>query len=281
MLTSFTIESMDIAKVYIRNTGQNPLTSLSVYVNDAPAHFNMTPSIAPGLIGTITIYDYIADGDTIKITSPSGFATSKKATDPCEKAVACWKLDESAGSTAYDSSPYGSSGSINGASRTSGRSGNALYFDGVNDYVTMGDQSILDFGTSSFTVSIWMKSSSITSFGILFTKIGSSRGYACYSSDMSNALRCALGDGTTLSGHTFSANIAPFDGSWHFVTFMVNRSENRAYAYMDGIRSTDYWDISSFGSLDTTAQFALALNQGGSYYNGTIDEVRIYNRAIY
>jgi hypothetical protein len=63
-----------------------------------------------------------------------------------------------------------------------------------------------------------------------------------------------IGRRTTFVGYTFSANIAPFDGSWHFVTFMVNRSENRAYAYMDGIRSTDYWDISSFGSLDTTAR---------------------------
>ncbi len=56
MLTSFRIESIDIAKVYVRNTGQNALTSLSVYVNNEPAIFNVTTPIAAGAVGTITIY---------------------------------------------------------------------------------------------------------------------------------------------------------------------------------------------------------------------------------
>jgi hypothetical protein len=125
MLTSFTIESMDVAKVYIRNTGQNALTSLSVYVNDIQAHSNMTPTMVPaGQIGTITIYDFIAEGDTIKVASPSGFSTSKKASNLCDKTVGCWQFDENSGNMAFDSSPNGFHAQIPaGISWAAGKSG--------------------------------------------------------------------------------------------------------------------------------------------------------------
>jgi hypothetical protein len=99
MLTSFTIESIDVAKVYVRNTGQSALTSLSVYVNDEPAIYNITTPIAAGSVGTVTIYSFIPDGATVKVTSPSGFSTSKVAT-PCSKAVGCWKFNAGAGTSA-------------------------------------------------------------------------------------------------------------------------------------------------------------------------------------
>jgi flagellin-like protein len=133
MLTSFTIESMDVAKVYVRNTGQNALTSLSVYVNDELATYNVTTPIASGAVGTITIYSFIPDGATVKVTSPSGFSTSKVAR-PCEKAVGCWKFDEGSGTSAFDSSPYSNTGTLtNGPTWTSGKYGNGIQFDGTND----------------------------------------------------------------------------------------------------------------------------------------------------
>jgi flagellin-like protein len=96
MMTSFTIESIDFPKVYLRNSGQNPLSGISVYVNGVQAHFNVSPaSIAAGQLGTITIFDFMGVNDVIKVTSSSGFSVSKTVSrDPCEKAVACWKFDE-------------------------------------------------------------------------------------------------------------------------------------------------------------------------------------------
>jgi flagellin-like protein len=154
MITSFTIENMDIDKVYVRNTGQSVLTDLSVYVNDEPANYNITPSsIASGAVGTITIYSFIPDGAVVKLTSPSGFSTSKVVNE-CSKSVACWKLDEGTGAVAYDSSPYGNSGMlINGPIWSVGKHGSGLLFDGTNDYVD------LSFTYSSNTISliVWLK----------------------------------------------------------------------------------------------------------------------------
>ena len=52
---------------------------------------------------------------------------------------AYWKLDEGSGDTAYDSSGNGYDGTIYGAIWTTGYSGYALDFDGVNDYVDFSD----------------------------------------------------------------------------------------------------------------------------------------------
>jgi flagellin-like protein len=156
MMTSFTIESMDIAKAYIRNTGQNALTSLSVYVKDEPATYNVTTPIAAGAVGTITIYSFIPDGATVKVTSPNGFSASKVA-NPCEKAVGCWKFDEDSGTMAYDSSANGNTGTlVNGPTWTSGLFDSSLLLDGSNDYVSMSNSSSLRTPTQ-LTVTAWIK----------------------------------------------------------------------------------------------------------------------------
>jgi hypothetical protein len=74
--------------------------------------------------------------------------------------VGQWKFDESSGSTtAADSSGSGNTGTLtNMATSTawvSGQIGNALEFDGTNDYVNAGSASNLD-DLSVMTVSAWI-----------------------------------------------------------------------------------------------------------------------------
>jgi len=60
--------------------------------------------------------------------------------------VSWWRFDEGTGSVAYDDPTYGNGnhGTIYGASWTSGEIGDALNFDGVNDYVNVADDNTLD-----------------------------------------------------------------------------------------------------------------------------------------
>ncbi len=59
--------------------------------------------------------------------------------------VAAYGFEEGSGSTAADASGLGHTGQISGATWTSnGRFGNALQFDGVNDFVTVADSNYLD-----------------------------------------------------------------------------------------------------------------------------------------
>ncbi len=270
MLTSFTIESMDVAKVYVRNTGQNAWTSLSVYVNDEPAVYNITPSISAGTVGTITIYSFIPDGATVKVTSPNGFSTSKVA-HPCDRAVGCWDFDEGSGTVAYDSSPNGNTGTIvGGPSWTSGKYGGALQFDNSNSqYVNFGDISALD-GLSAVTVevivypqegddgiliddSILLRYSGWASF-LLYNTSGSS-GY--------------LGQSEALN-------------QWHHMvgTYDSSISGNNVRLYSDDQLSSQARMTGSLTVGDSSLLVAVSAGSADKLY-GKIDEVRIYNRAIY
>ena len=68
--------------------------------------------------------------------------------------VAHWRFDESAGTTAADTSGNGNNGMVKGATFVAGKVGNALGFDGVDDIVTLGPYSHADL-VNSFTVAFW------------------------------------------------------------------------------------------------------------------------------
>jgi len=67
--------------------------------------------------------------------------------------VAEWDLDEGSGSVAFDSSVNNNDGVLSG-----GKFGNALYFDGDNDYVEIPDSLSLD-NIEDLTVELWLKPS--------------------------------------------------------------------------------------------------------------------------
>jgi len=73
--------------------------------------------------------------------------------------VGLWHFDESEGTTASDSSGNGIHGTLTNMSPpdcwVSGMFGNALSFDGVNDYVDCGSSSSLDF-TTNVTIEAWV-----------------------------------------------------------------------------------------------------------------------------
>ncbi|MDI6891330.1 MAG: hypothetical protein QMC83_10420, partial [Thermodesulfovibrionales bacterium] len=72
--------------------------------------------------------------------------------------VGYWSFDEGAGQYAYDGSGNANNGTLtNGPKWTTGKSGGALSFDGIDDYVDCGNKPSLDFSTNDFTVEVWAK----------------------------------------------------------------------------------------------------------------------------
>lgn len=65
--------------------------------------------------------------------------------------VAVWHFDEETGSTAFDSSGNGNTGTLSG-----GRFGNALYFDGDNDYVILADNAFSNSDLDEYTFEAWI-----------------------------------------------------------------------------------------------------------------------------
>jgi FlaG/FlaF family flagellin (archaellin) len=306
LFSQLKIESMSTNSIYIRNTGQSDLTnsSISVYVNDEPTHFSIAPPVVkPGNVGTVKIYDFIKEGDDIKIGTTQGVQTSMKAPNPCSDAVLCLKFDEGSGTTTYDSSSnvnngafIGESfndGTINGATRVDGKFGKALQFDGIDNYVDFGNTANLN--TNSLTVTLWLNLASDpncsfpeNSWRSLIRKgstAGTSTGWDIILEE-NRGLRFDIGNGTSWQNRLLSSGGAVPINDWVHLAFVYDRNTGDQIIYKNGAQIKS--QVVSIGTMQLNAQPVLLSkgvntstcpNQEG-YVNGTIDEVRIWNRSL-
>src|SRR5262249_16916114 len=189
--------------------------------------------------------------------------------------VAYWKFDEISGTSASDSSGNGNKGTlVNGPLWTAGRVGNALLFDGINDHVTVPDSNSLDL-SSSFTLSAWVNpASTFTDFRSILVKNYS---YYLYAS-----VTGYCGDGNPLGGFSGATTQTVCEPSplpintWTHLAVTYNGSA--LTFYQDGVAVTT---STVSGSLSpTTGTLQIGGSQFGEYFQGLIDEVRIYNRAL-
>ena len=190
--------------------------------------------------------------------------------------IAAYSFDEGSGSTLADESGNGNSGSISGASwTTAGKTGGALSFDGVNDWVTIADSAVLD-ATRAITLEAWVKPSAAGPQWrtVLFKQHGAGMAYSLYASEDTNrpvgqvnvddVERNAPGAPLALNGWTHLA--ATYDDA----TLRL---------YVNGTLASS---LSVNGSIPASTG---PLRIGGNsvwneWFAGQIDDVRIYNRAL-
>ena len=142
------------------------------------------------------------------------------------------------------------------------------------EYISVQDSESLDLGTSDFTLECWLKTTSQGYLRIM-DKRDASSGFTL-NVNTSEKINLELNDGSGNSG--FSGNTAVNDGNWHHVVVSADRSANAKF-YLDGaLDDTD--DISakngSLNSVSTLFIGADAPNGDSLFFNGSIDEVRIY-----
>jgi hypothetical protein len=240
-----------------------------MYVN-----YTAPSSIAPGGVGTINITSVIFEGDIIKVTSTNGVSTSKPAPLEWYGAVAYWKFDETTGTTAYDSIENNDGNLTNGPLWTSGKYENGIMFDGMDDYVNVGNVVSLK-PTDAVSISAWINYKghppANTLDGIIGYNDGSNFGYQIrYFGVWQFVLR---NGSTTISanGGTITAN------EWHHLVGTYNRTH--ANFYVDSILKQTSLLIAPI-VYPSTSLFIGKVGSWTSYFNGTIDEVAIWNRSL-
>jgi hypothetical protein len=189
--------------------------------------------------------------------------------------VGYWKFDEGTGPFAVDSSGHGNTGTLaNGPTWAAGMSGNALRFDGIDDNVTVFDSNVLDL-SNSFTISAWVNpSSTATDFRAVLAK---NYKYYLYAS---GAGFC--GDGNPLGGFYEGRDLVACE-AW---PLPVNAWSHLSVTY-DGSTLTFYRNglvgatAAVSGALSaSTGTLQIGASEYGEYFQGLIDEVRVYNKRL-
>ena len=183
---------------------------------------------------------------------------------------------------ATDESGNGINGAVNGAVLTTDRNANensAYLFDGDLDYIdcTADNRNV----TNEVTVSAWVKSSSLKAQHIV-SKINwnEDAGYALNMRD--GRVRFSGRDGNGVYNTTeFSSEIN--DNDWHHILGVCN--SNIWEIWVDGMLVNTF--DSKNTSVDLTTEIPLTIGyytvgDEGDHrdFEGTIDDVRVYNRAL-
>ncbi len=157
--------------------------------------------------------------------------------------------------------------------------GTALQFDGVDDYVDCGNDSSLDI-TDNITISLWFYSESWAPRhgynGLISKRENFYLGLDWEIYYDRNHREIRLYDGSVV---TFdNLNVNPSLNTWHHL--VITKNGTIATFYLDGIlKGTDTTSL----SWDRGASVrigVIGLDRLDCGFNGLIDEVRIYNRAL-
>ncbi len=188
--------------------------------------------------------------------------------------VGYWKLDETA-SPSLDFSGNSYSGTWYGsATGTTGKFGNAISLNGTTDYISMGDINGFEFQTN-FSVAGWIKPTNLSSVmeAVASKGCGSPAGWLFGVQGTTNVVTL-FSNNATIKGSTALAN-----NNWYFVTASVDSAGNVSI-FVNGKLDNTPANLSL--TTHTTASFNIGTCKDGTSndFQGLIDEIRVYNRAL-
>ncbi|MBU2578389.1 DUF2341 domain-containing protein, partial [Patescibacteria group bacterium] len=261
-------------------TTANPSTTADFRIGSR--QYSGTEKYLTGFLDEVKIYpyarsaaqikaDYAARGSTKGVSALLGGGhDSSEVGGLSQGLVGYWKMDEASwngtANEVVDSSGNGNHGQGVGTTpptTAAGRFGNGGSFDGSEDYVSVSHSDTLD--ASNFTVSLWVKR---TGAGT-----GSSQFFL-----LKNAMYGLLWNGSVLRyyDNTYHTSTIPLtQDQWYQIT-MVHSSQTVSlysngelnHSESAGSPSLSYNGVLEFGRMNP------------NYFQGTVDEVRIYNRAL-
>jgi len=238
-----------------------------------------------GLLSSVILVSLSGPRQKAKITKALEFSQSVQHAIGNE-AVGVWNFDDC---SAKDVSGYGNNGTINGATCVddtpykivgSGQGKNALSFDGVNDYIVVSQNSSINIENGSFFVGMWFKTNTVLNngrvTGLLYKRAGGPVAFLMSLVPGSGIIRWNYYDGT--NDLNLYSSVRVDNSLWHFVGW--NRNGTNFSLYLDGVMQNS--NVSTMGSMTNAGNLEIGsgIADGWNYFNGIIDEVRLYGTAL-
>ena len=234
-------------------------------------------------VGNVTTYTltgltpgqtyFIAVTDYNQSRSESDFSNEVSTSGGNEgDLIGYWKMDEGSGATASDSSGMGNNGAVTwGAAWTAGKVGGGLSFDGYSGAMTVPNVGGLAPGNTPHTIAAWVNVTSLPMPG-------------------NRAWILLLGSEGTGAHHWLlnssgATQLGAWNGAGVFPTLPVGQWKHLALTF-DGTTLAGYVDGVLVGSGAATFNLqGMPLTLAHPHlwendFNGLVDDVRIYSRAL-
>jgi len=229
--------------------------------------------------------DYIADiGDpadnTVNLLDLSEVAQQWRNVSA---EIAYWMFDETEGDVASDSSANDFEGilmNMDDSDWVPGNTGNALDFDGVDDYVDVGNV-FAELPSRDLTISAWVKAPAVNPNMQFMISINTANGddNKLLSGTKGNTATLSLADSVPAWRDTTATVI---DNTWHHIAYALDDSANTITVYVDGTEVLSFTSNISLAAGDILS-FGQEYDPGmapGDFYSGQLDDVRIYDRVL-
>jgi len=193
--------------------------------------------------------------------------------------VGWWKFDDGGGVTAMDSSGFGNSGTLyNSPAWSSGRVGSgSLTFNNINTYVQLATST--QIRVKAKTISFWANPVSTKTYNMILGTTGANY-YVAFSG--SNKMFASYVSNNVVQIANVIADGVVSTGVWAHYSFVFDVSGESVIvsAYKNGVLVGSQSRTDGYSSTMTTVFYLGSYAPADNVFNGALDDIRFYNRAL-
>ena len=231
--------------------------------------------------------------------------------------IGWWKLDDCSGTTAGDSSAWANNGTLTPGAGThtsagtcnsgsasemwddgaTGKRNYSLDFDGSDDYVTMGDDTYLDFGETSantkrdsFSLAGWFNRETFTTDDTIVGKraadTNGAQGYLVWVDDSTDKLTIEVCDANATCDEYMIESASTFTATgWnHFVVVWDPDSESNSTIYING-KAESVTRTGTWANISQNFSSARNFEIGAAHvtqmpFAGELDDIMVFNYVL-
>jgi hypothetical protein len=245
---------------------------------DTSAPYSVTWDTTTASAGPHTLTAIAKDAANHTTTATSVSVTVDNSVPTGPTPVAAYSFENGTGTSLTDTTGKGHTGTIREATwTTTGKYGNALKFDGVNDWVTIADTADLRLATG-MTLEAWVNPTNNTGWrtAVLKERTGD-LAYALYAGGSTTPLGTVTTSAAGYGEAPGPAGSAPAVNTWTHLAATYDGTTLRLFKNGTQIAATPY-----AGSIFAgTGPLHLGGNAiWGEWFAGQLDDVRVYNQAL-
>ncbi len=167
----------------------------------------------------------------------------------------------------------------NGATFAPGEAGLGFLFDGVDDFISVPDAPIWNFGPSDLSIELWVRWNKVKSTTFIHRQRGTEPGgweFGLQSNPATGGFLLSFAYGS--ASNPAQSEWAPVANRWYHIG--IARSQSAVRLYVDGAQlGADQFDTTPVN--DVPGPLRIGSRAGGGFeMDGQIDELSIYQRAL-